>query len=141
MCRFLVEDSFLLEYAEGIGIEYFCPFVTVVTCRIASGHDVGELNGHAGIEGSMLFAGLQLGFLPSLAFEGDDVLVELIPFGIVSHIQQSETHLAQAAVGHHEIATLADALNQFVGDGLACLIMEGKSAQELLFHGEVLHEL
>ena len=41
----------------------------------------------------------------------------------------------------HEVAALHDAVNQFVRQRLARLIMESKGAQEFLLNGIVLHEL
>ena len=46
--RLLVEDAFLFEHAKGISVEHFCPFVAVVTCGVATCHDVRELHGHTG---------------------------------------------------------------------------------------------
>ena len=34
-CGF-VEDTVLFEESERVGIEYLCPFVAVISCRIAS---------------------------------------------------------------------------------------------------------
>ena len=60
---------------------------------------------------------------------------------VVSHIEQTERHLAQTGRGSHEVATLHDALDQFVGERFARLVMEGEGAQKLLLYGEVLHKL
>ena len=35
-----VEDAMSFEDAEGIGIQHFCPLVTIVACGIATGHDM-----------------------------------------------------------------------------------------------------
>lgn len=40
LCYLLIEDALFLEQGECIGIEDFCPLVTVVTSRVASCHDV-----------------------------------------------------------------------------------------------------
>ena len=96
-----------------------------------------ELHRHTGV--GQLFA--QDGFLPRLLLEGDDVVSKLVLLGVVGHIEQTKRHLAQATCCRHEVATLHNAADEFVRQGLARLIVEGKGAQELLLHGVVLHEL
>ena len=96
-----------------------------------------ELHRHTGV--LQLFA--QYGFLPGLLFEGDDIGSECLTLRVISHIQQSETDLTQTGSSHHEVTTLHNATYQLVGQGLACLIVEGKRTQKVLFYGKVLHKL
>ena len=133
----LVKDAILLEYAEGIGIEHLCPFVAVVASCISSCHDVGELYGHTGI--LSLWQNHRL--LPCLLLEWDDVGGEFIFLGVVCHVEQTETYLAQAGIGCHEVAALYDALNELVGQWLAGLVMEGKGAEKVFLYRIVLHKL
>ena len=137
LCRLPVEDAVALEDAEGIGIQHFCPFVAVIACGIAPCHDVRELHRHARV--LQLFA--QDGFLPRTFLESRDVGGELVTLCVVCHVQQTETHLSQTGGSCHEVAALHDAAYQFVGQWLACLIMEGEGSEEVLLHGEVLHKL
>ena len=78
---------------------------------------------------------------PSLVFVVDDVVIEGVALGVVSHIQQTETHLTQTAVAHHEVAAVHDAADKLVGQRLAGLIMVGKGTEEFLLYGIVFHKL
>ena len=135
-CR-LVEDAVLLEQTEGIGIEHLCPLVAVIACGVASCHDVAKLHRHAGV--------LELwhdhGLLPRLLLKRYDVVGERLLLGVVGHVEQSEAHLSQTAVGSHEVAALHDAVYQLVGKGLACLVVEGEGAKKLFLHSVVFHKL
>ena len=98
---------------------------------------MGELHRHARV--FQLLA--QDGFPPGLFFKVDDVGSELVFLRIVSHVEQTERHLSEAGRGRHEVAAFHDALYQFVGQRLPCLIMEGEGAQEFFLYGKVLHKL
>ena len=96
-----------------------------------------ELHRHTGV-GQLL---TQNGFLPCLLLKGDDVVSKLILLGVVGHIEQTKRHLAQTACCRHEVATLHNAMDEFVRQGLARLIVEGEGAQKIFFYSVVLHEL
>ena len=133
----LIEDAVLLKYREGICIQYLRPFVAVVSCRIAACHDMRKLHRHTRV--GQLFA--KDGFLPGFLLEGDDVVREFVLLRIVCHIQQSERYLSQTGRCRHEVTALDDTVDELVGQWLACLIVEGESAQKVLFYGEILHKL
>ena len=40
LCR---EYSILFEERKGIGVEHFCPFIAVISCRVSAGHYMAEL--------------------------------------------------------------------------------------------------
>ena len=61
--------------------------------------------------------------------------------GVIGHVEQPEAHLSQTTVADEEIAAFHDAFYQFVGNGLARLIVESKRAQKVFLHGIVFHEL
>ena len=126
-----------LKHAEGIGIKHLGPLVAVIACRIAARHDVGELHRHTGIG--------QLGhhhrLCPGFLLKREDIVRKRLLLGVIGHIEQSETHLSHAGIGHIEVTAPHDAADQFVGQWLPRLIMEGERTQELLLDGEVLHEL
>ena len=96
-----------------------------------------ELYGHASVR--------QLwqnhGFFPCFFLKWDDVSCKDILFGVICHIQKSETYLAQAGVCCHEVATFYDTFDELVRQWFTCFIMESKGAQEFLFYGIVLHKL
>ena len=96
-----------------------------------------ELNGHTGIRQLLRHHGLCPGFL----LKRDDIVGKFIFLGVISHIEQTKRHLTQTSVCHIVVAALDDAADQFIGEGFSRLVMEGEGAQELLFDGEVLHEL
>ena len=133
----LVEDAILLEDTEGIGIEHLCPLITIVASGITACHDMRELHGHTGVW--QLWHHDRL--LPCLLLEWDDVVGELVLLRVVRHVEETETYLAQASVGCHEVAALHDALYQLVWQWLARLVMEGEGAEEVLLHRIVLHKL
>ena len=133
----LVEDSILLEYTESISIQYFCPFVAIISCGIASCHDVGELYGHTGFLQLWQYHRLFPGFL----FIRHDVGSKFFLLGVVCHVKQSETYLAQATVGCHEVATLHDALYEFIWQWFTCLIVEGKCTEKIFLYCIILHKL
>ena len=107
----LVEDTLALEHTEGIGIEHFGPLVGIVSGRITTRHDVGELYCHTRL--GKLFT--KDGFFPGSLFEGDDVVCELVLLCIVSHIEQSQADLSQTGCGSHEVAASDNALDEHVG--------------------------
>ena len=127
----------LLEHAECVGIEHLCPLVAVVSGSVASRHDVAELHRHARVGQLLCYHG----FLPCLLFKGYEVAGKRLFHGVVGHVEQSEAHLPHATVGSHEVAAPDYACYQFVRDGFARLVVESKRAQELLFHGIILHKL
>ena len=96
-----------------------------------------ELHGHTGVW--QLWHHDRL--LPCLLLEWDDVVGELVLLRVVRHVEETETYLAQASVGCHEVAALHDALYQLVWQWLARLVMEGEGAEEVLLHRIVLHKL
>ncbi len=135
--RGTVEDAVVLEYAEGVGLEHFGPLIAVVAGRIAARHDVGELYGHTGV-GELRHDD---GVFPGLLLKLHQVAGERLALGVVSHVEQSEAHLPQAGVGNVEVAAARDAVDELIGNGLARLIVEGESAEEVALDGVVLHEL
>ena len=98
---------------------------------------MGELYRHAGF--GQLSA--EDGFGPRLFLEWHDVFGELLLLGVIGHVEQPEAHLSQTTVADEEIAAFHDAFYQFVGNGLARLIVESKRAQKVFLHGIVFHEL
>ena len=137
LSRRAVEDSLSFEHREGIGIEHLGPFVTVVSCRIATSHDVRELYRHAGV-GQLL---CDDGIFPGVLLEGDDILGEWFLLCVVSHVEQAEAHLSHTGVSHIEVAALLDALDKLVRDGFTGLVMEREGVKEFRLYGVVLHEL
>ena len=135
----LVEDTLFLEHAEGISIQYLCPFIAIVAGSISSRHDMRELHSHTSICSGLLPGDLRL--CPCFLLEGDDIFSERLLLGIVRHVEQSEAHLSETGGSCHEVPALDNPLDQVVGNGLAGLIMEGECSEELLFHRIVLHEL
>src|SRR5574344_1631073 len=135
--RLAVDDAVPLEYAESIRVEHLSPFVAVISCGISSSHDMTELHRHACV--------LQLlrhhSLLPCLLLKRHDVLVKLVLQRVVCHVEQSEAHLPHASVCHVVVAALHYAVNQFVGQRFACLVVECECAQELFLHCVVLHKL
>ena len=108
-CRFLIENAMFLEHAEGICIEHFRPFVTIVAGSITSRHDVRELHRHASVQ---LVAFLSHYCLcPCFALELLYVLVESVALGVICHVEKAETHLSHASHRCHEVAALHDAVD------------------------------
>ena len=132
-----IEDAFLLEHAESIGIQDLCPLVAVVPSGISSRHDVTETHAHATIVQGLQHHGL----FPSLTFEGAYVLGKWSAEGVVCHIQQAEAYLTATCITALEVAALANALDKFLGHGFACLIVACESIQEFGLGGIVFHEL
>src|SRR5574344_91473 len=126
-----------LENAECICIQYLRPFIAIVSRRVTASHDMTELYGHACV--CSLFS--EDGFCPCFLFKLHDIFIKRLFLCVVCHVQKAETHLAQTCPCHIEVAAFNDFGNQFVRDGFACLIMERKRAQEILFDGVILHEL
>ena len=135
--RLFVEDTLFEEETEGIGIQNLSPFIAVVTRRISAAHDMRELYAHICIWDSRQ----QLGAAPSLTFEVQYVLGEWFRQRVIGHIEHAEAELPDAGITAMEVAALADALDEFVGQRLSCLVVIGKGMQKLGLNGEVLHQL
>ena len=133
----LVEDTVLLEHAERVGVEHFRPFVAVVSGGISPSHNMAELHRHAGV--GKLFGHHRL--RPCLLLKLHDVLLKRVFKSVISHVEKPEAHLPHAAVGGIVVAALHYAVDEFIWQWLARLIMEGEGAQEFLFHGVVFHKL
>ena len=98
---------------------------------------MGELYSHA----AALGVGQKARALHHLLFKLLNRFVNGLLAGVESHIQQTETDLPYAVVCSLELAALYNAVNQFVGDGRACVVMACEGVQELRFGGKVLHNL
>lgn len=124
---FGVENTFLPEKREGIGVQYLSPLVAVVTSGISACKDVRELGTHAG------FFDLwqNLSFVPCLFFVGADITVERCGTGVPGHVEQTEAYLTQTGISYIEVACIYQTLYQFVGNQFACLVVAGKGMQEL----------
>ena len=96
-----------------------------------------ELYGHTGVGQLWYYHRL----CPGLLLEWDDILIKLILLGVIGHIEQSEAYLSHTSVGYIIVTALNDTGNEFVGNRLASLIVEGEGTQELLLYCEVLHKL
>src|SRR5690606_17818875 len=68
----LIEETFLFESCERIRIQYLCPDVSIVTCRISSGEDVLEIRASVSRNDSLD----KPGFIHSALFESVDITTD-----------------------------------------------------------------
>src|SRR5690606_34831496 len=68
----LIEETFLFESCERIRIQYLCPDVSVVPCRISSGEDVLEIRASVSRDDSLY----KSGFIHSALFESVDITTD-----------------------------------------------------------------
>ena len=102
---------------------------------------MAELYGHAGVVAPE--ARLQFCRQPCIKFYVPNVVSRFEWFGasVERHVNQSESHLSQAAHSNVEVAASSHSSNKFLRHGFACLIVEGEGLQEVFFYGIVFHEL
>ena len=85
--------------------------------------------------------GQQLYRLPRSAFESPEVSLERFGASVVSHVEQSEAHLANARMSHIKVVRAPDPFHEFVGHRATGLVMMSKSTKEFGTERKILHEL
>ena len=95
----LIEDSVFLEGCECVCIQYFCPFVSVITCGITAWEDMGEVGAHGAVFNLREQGSRRPGFL----FERKDVSAERLLQCMPSHVEQSEADLTAAVIATVEV--------------------------------------
>ena len=135
-----VENAFLLESSEGVGIKHFGPFVAVITCSVTDGiaeqvTEAAEERWRLGLQGHEV-AG------EKAAGQGVEILVGL---GRRIHVE-FEVELAEGELAHHgaggaEVPGGDEFFEQTTWNRIAGFEMAGEEVQAFAFPAEVLHDL
>ena len=134
----VVLQTRFFEGGEGVRAEHFRPLVTVVSRGVSAREDMGERT-----EEPVFFQRRQDQRLPvdpalhvqdRLRSRGIEVLVQL-------HVEQAEVHLPEGIASFPEGPGAEQAVDGFIGEGFAGLVVPGQAFERRPVVTPVLHEL